>query len=168
MIGTTRWLIASLGLLLFSTSQAETTLDAEQLFVTDQIMVALRPQPDITLEPVAILHSGEPLQQFDQQPGWIKVRTLSGTEGWLQRDYVNAGQPLASELQRVSGQLLELRQRTDELEASLGSTLIENDQSNWPKQLIYLLLPLTLGVGVITGKRQESNKLRRRLGGMRL
>ena len=66
---------------------------AQTLYVNDQFKLGLHTHPILTSTISALIPSGAKLEQIERNNGLIKVRTESGTEGWIDAKFTTETEP---------------------------------------------------------------------------
>jgi len=100
---------------------------AEPVWVSDQFEIMLRTGPSTSNAIERMLRSGTELEslEVDSESGYTRVRTASGTEGWVLTRYL-MGEPAAREqLIRLSSQLTNANAQGSSMGSQLKS--IENE-----------------------------------------
>jgi SH3 domain protein len=85
---------------------------AETAYVTDILRLGLHRARDTSDRPFENLVSGTPLEILEQVPNYARVRTRSGSEGWVKSGFLVAEKPaqlrvaeVEAELERLTGEL---------------------------------------------------------------
>jgi SH3 domain protein len=97
-------LSASFAALLLALASSGAAAQGER-YVTDQLKLESRSGPGTSNRIVRMLESGTPLQVFDEQDGWSRVRLPDGTEAWILSRYLMSEAPARGRLQDTLSQL---------------------------------------------------------------
>lgn len=89
---------------------------AETRYITDVLLVNLREAPQANAPTIRLLRTGEALQVLDSRPGFLRVRTGQGEEGWVAEQYAAAEAPAAVVAARLQEEISRLRNRLRTLE----------------------------------------------------
>ena len=113
---------------------------AAKAYITDSLKITLRTGPSTQNKIIAMIASGQPVEILDSQSDWTKVQILENRvekkEGWVLTRYLIHRMPWEKQVQRLSrendqlkeklpvvkAQLNESLQRIKDLEAELGKT----------------------------------------------
>lgn len=98
---------------------------AETVYVSDELRVGIRPEPDIGYSPVGVVVTGMKLDVLDRQAGFVKIKTDDGMIGWIKDIYATDKKPAMLRLQHlqkkhtvVANQLKEISKDLKTLESS--------------------------------------------------
>ena len=98
---------------------------AETVYVSDELRVGIRPEPDIGYSPVGVVVTGMKLDVLDRQAGFVKIKTDDGMIGWIKDIYATDKKPAMLRLQQlqkkhtvVANQLKEISKDLKTLESS--------------------------------------------------
>ena len=61
---------------------------AESVYVSDNLRVGVRPEPDNGYAPVGVVTTGMKLDVLERKEGYLKVRTDTDLVGWIKDIYV--------------------------------------------------------------------------------
>lgn len=75
---------------------------AETVYVNDQLRVGVRPEPNNSAAPLAVVTTGDKMELLDRDSGYVMVRTKEGIEGWIKEIYTTADVPAIVQLQSLS------------------------------------------------------------------
>lgn len=75
----------SVWLVLFASGAAiaATTASAEQMFVTDKLVLDVHAEPYLESERIAVLETGEAVDTVEQLGNFTRIRLSDGREGWV-------------------------------------------------------------------------------------
>jgi SH3 domain protein len=112
-----RPLPALVAVLVLSASAA--SLNAQSLYVSDELVITLRTGPSTENAIVRNLRSGDVVTvlEEDADAGYARVRAADGTEGWVLRQYLTDAPIARSRLEASERNLAEARQRVAVLES---------------------------------------------------
>lgn len=105
---------------------------AEPAWVSDQFEITLRTGPSTSNAIERMLPSGTELDvlERDAENGYARVRTASGTEGWVLSRYLMTEPSAREQLQRLTEQLTSATTRGSSLNTQLGAIRGEVDSAN--------------------------------------
>ena len=169
---------------------------AETAYVSDNLRVGVRPEPDNTSAPTGVVKTGMKLEVLDSQQGYLQIKTDDGLIGWIKKIYVIEKAPAIIKLQQSqkkydqqAAQMKELQTTISALQ-STNSSLTEqveelkedrsrlqllqaksissqqDDKNSWPWWIVALLL-FTTG-GFFAGMQWSRHQVMKRLGGLRI
>lgn len=180
-------------LLLFSV-----TAVAEVIYVHDERRLGVRPNANSTDAPLEVVSTGDRMELLGRSGDFVRVRTATGTEGWVNASFVSEDKParvLLMELQQEHeilqqqfSRITELQQQTelrllavgarleqaDEMQEQMRQSITEyraelnKDRPIWA-WLVKPLLGLALFLfGVYLGVRWDRQRISERMGGLEL
>lgn len=183
-----------LSLLFFVT--LNTTALAETVYVSDNLRVGVRPEPDNGYTPVGVVLTGMELKVLDRQNGYLKIVTSEGTTGWIKDIYVIEQKPAILKLEQlqqkhqvVTARLKDAQETLKSLEAanrSLNEQVDKLKQERSELQLIQaksistqqqtgstwywwlVALAVVISGGFIGGMQWNRYQAMKRLGGLRV
>lgn len=91
---------------------------AETRYVSDQLVIALRAQPDTAQPAIATLKTDTPLEVLAEQGKFLRVRTPEGREGYVLARYVTSQTPRSLEIARLQQERDALQKKLADLEAA--------------------------------------------------
>lgn len=94
-------------------SCAATVLHAQQMYVRDWIVIALRSAPKDSSRQVGQASTGDRLEVLEEMDGWSRVRLEGGLEGWTPSRFLSPKPPASTAVRQ-------LEQRVAELQAELA------------------------------------------------
>lgn len=94
---------------------------AEQVYVIEQLVVAVVSEPGGAGERIGQVKSGDKLDLIERQGDEAHIRLANGKDGWIKGSYVSAEQPLTSRLSERTAEVDKLKQDVSRLESELGS-----------------------------------------------
>jgi SH3 domain protein len=102
---------------------------AEDVWVSDQFEVMLRTGPSTSNAIERVLRSGTALEvlETDADAGYARVRTETGTEGWVLSRYLMNEPSAREQLERLSGQLTNAKSTSGSLTSQLSGVKSEYD-----------------------------------------
>ena len=111
---------------------AATSALAEPAWVTDQFEITLRSGPSTGNAIQLMLGSGTRLEVLEQdaETGYSRVRTESGTEGWVLTRYLMSERGAREQLNTLTSQLTSANTRGSSLNSQLGAIKGEYDAAN--------------------------------------
>ncbi len=123
---------------------------AEPAWVSDQFEIMLRTGPSTSNAIQLMVSSGTQLEilEEDEEAGYAKVRTVSGTEGWVLSRYLMSEAPAREQLAALTGQLTNatargtsMRSQRDAIKGEYDSSTrqiraLENEQDRLQSELV--------------------------------
>jgi len=105
---------------------------AEDAWISDQFEVMLRTGPNTNNAIARMLPSGTPLEiiEQDDETGYTRVRTASGTEGWVLSRYLMAEASAREQLERRTSQLANANVEGSSLSSQLDDVKGERESAN--------------------------------------
>lgn len=79
-----------------------TSVQAETIYINDELRVGVRPEPDNDSAPLTVVSTGDKLELIDTTSGYVKVRTREGVEGWIKSIYTTQEMPAVLQLQELT------------------------------------------------------------------
>jgi DNA-binding transcriptional MerR regulator len=172
------------------------SIQAETIFIDDNLRVGVRPLPDSSLRPVAVVKTGMQLELLEKRGSYLHIRTPDGLSGWIKDIYTSEIPPamlrlkaLRQQQAAVARQLKEL-ERDKQLLAAANRSLEDKvgelsairkqlqqeaarRQARQDEQAVAgygwgLLILLVAGAGFSGGLSWHRQMVMRRLGGLRL
>ena len=169
---------------------------AEMVYVSDNLRVGVRPEPDIGYTPVGVVLTGMKLNVLDRQNGYLKIETAKGITGWIKDIYVIDKKPAILKLQQlhkkhavVSTQLKETQETLTVLETANRSLNEQVDKLKQERAQLQLMqaksissqqqakstwywwlvaLAVVISGGFISGIQWYRHQAMKRLGGLRV
>lgn len=143
---------------------------AETLYVTDRVAAEMYPAPRAAGKPMQLLPTGTTLQVLAQQKDFVRVRTVEGSEGWVQRQQLQEDVPaqvlllsLVQQHERTTRELdLARRQLAEQTRTTQQSH--QMSRSWW----MFFAVLVSLVTGFILGIMWLDWRIRERHGGFRL
>ena len=110
------------------------TLAAKTLYVVDEIRVGLREEANSTSKIVGVADTGTALDVLDTQGSYILVKTESGKQGWIHKNYTLEELPAKLRIdaviaagEKLKGEIGELKQTIAQLDTSRDSLMGEKN-----------------------------------------
>lgn len=100
--------VASLALLAALAMPAMPVL-AEQLYVTEKLVVGIYATPSLDGERLAVVRSADVVELLAREDESAQVRLADGTEGWMKASYLESDPPLAQRLADLESENRKLR-----------------------------------------------------------
>ncbi len=100
---------------------------AETMYISDNLRVGVRPEPDSRQPPVNVVTTGQRLEVLERRDGFLRIRTAEGVEGWIKEVYAVAEQPAAQRLRALEKTHAELVAEKEKLDAALRDAVATND-----------------------------------------
>jgi len=121
------------GYLLFALFLLAGNAAAETVYVTDELRLGVRNNPNSAERSFATVVTGDALQVLDRSGDYIKVRAKDGTEGWVSKAYVLSEKPARLQLDELRTQYAQRETEVNTLRQELTATSENNDSNE--KQL---------------------------------
>ena len=110
---------------------------ADTRYVSDQLIITLRPGKSTEHRIIKTLKSGTPLEVLEEDKTYLKVRTADGAEGYVLRQYVTSEPPKIQrikELEEYNSSLEEKIRNLEEIRDKI-ETQLETFQENYKQEL---------------------------------
>lgn len=123
---TSRRLTSSVLLILLcsiSTSWAETR------YVSDQLVVSLREQPQKNASPIIYLKTDMSVEVLEEVGEYFKVRSKKGETGYVLKKYLTTATPKASTINKLQKERDQLASKIKEIRQQAASTTSQSNQS---------------------------------------
>jgi SH3 domain protein len=169
---------------------------AETVYVSDNLRVGVRPEPDNGYTPVGVVTTGMKLNVLDRQSGYLKIETSEGVTGWIKDIYVIDEKPAILKLQqlqkrydKMSAQLKDsqktlqalesanrnlnqqvdnLKQERSELQLMQAKSISNQQQARKTWYWWLVALAVVISGGFIGGIQWYRHQAMKRLGGIRV
>lgn len=119
-----------------------TTARAETRYISDQLIVTLREQPQQNAQSINHLKTDTPVEVLEDAGDYAKVKTRAGEIGYIQKHYLLSETPkaiiirqlqqerdrLAEKVADMQGQLTAVTSRGDKTQQELATQLAESDK----------------------------------------
>ena len=103
---------------------------AKTVYVSDNLRVGVRPEPDNAYTPVGVVSTGMKLEVLDSQQGFSKIRTEDGLTGWIKDIYLVEKPPAVITLQEIQKTHTSLTAKVKEMETTITSLEDTNSALN--------------------------------------
>jgi hypothetical protein len=103
---------------------AAPAIQAETLYVIEQLVVSVTSAPDSSGERIASIRSGDHVEVIDRQGDEVHVHLANGTEGWIKASYLSSDPPLRVRLSERTAEVEKLKQDVSRLGAELAGARI--------------------------------------------
>ncbi|HEB59462.1 MAG TPA: TIGR04211 family SH3 domain-containing protein [Gammaproteobacteria bacterium] len=100
---------------------------AETLYISDNLRVGVRTEPNSRQPPVNVVTTGQRLEVLERRDGFLHIRTDGGVEGWIKEIYAVAEQPAAQRLLALEKTHAETLAEKEKLESALREAVETND-----------------------------------------
>lgn len=104
---------------------AAPTVNAEAVYVIEQLIVSVTSEPDGGGERIAQIRSGDRVEILERQDEHAHIRLPSGEEGWVKASYLSPDLPVRQQLAARTEELERVRKEKSQLEASLATARSE-------------------------------------------
>lgn len=105
-----------------------TVANAETVYVTDNLRIGVRPEPDNNAPPIGVIVSGMKLDVLKRSDDYVKIRSTEGVEGWIKEIHITREVPVRAQLDKVTLQFQQASKDLDEKTALLKTTQDSNTQ----------------------------------------
>jgi SH3 domain protein len=102
---------------------------AETRYISDQLVVSLREQPQNNSETIVYLRTGAPVEVLDVGEKYLKVKTANGEVGYIQKHYLTEDTPKAKIISRLTRDNQALQERVEELEKRYSESFAKSDEA---------------------------------------
>jgi hypothetical protein len=109
-------------------SAATSTAAAEQLYVTEKLVVGIYATPSLDGDRLAVVHSADQVEVLAREEESAQVRLADGTEGWMKASYLESEPPLAQRLSDLESENRKLRSAASRPAEQSSALLKENGQ----------------------------------------
>ena len=99
---------------------AASAVNAEPVYVVEQLVVSLASAPGPEGERIGQVKSGDRLELLERDGDEAHVRLPSGTEGWIKASYLSAEEPLQHRLTERTAELEKLKQEGEKLKQDMS------------------------------------------------
>ena len=82
---------------------------AEQLYVTEKLVVGIYASPALDGDRLAVVHSADAVEVLAREDEAAQVRLADGTEGWMKASYLESGPPLTQRISELESENRRLR-----------------------------------------------------------
>lgn len=171
---------------------------AETVYIHDILRVGIRTQANSSESPITVVTSGTELSVLERDGGYMRVRTPSGVEGWINSDYTTNELPARMRLERVekerdalkadlakaratqnaessqaeqlSARIDSLQQDNQRLQQSVTELTTDLQQKEGGNTWVYIALAMILlfALGIYLGVRWAQQRVAQRFGGLEL
>jgi SH3 domain protein len=90
---------------------------AEQRYIVDTIVVALREGPGADFKPIKTLQTGQSFEVLETRNDFVRVRTTEGDEGWVANRYTVESPPNAVVVKELNEKITALTAQNEQLQA---------------------------------------------------
>ncbi|MDB6158959.1 MAG: hypothetical protein JWO04_2665 [Gammaproteobacteria bacterium] len=98
---------------------AASAVNAEPVYVVEQLVVSLASAPGPEGERIGQVKSGDKLELLEREGDEAHVRLPSGTEGWIKASYLSAEEPLQNRLTERTAEVENLKQEGEKLKQDM-------------------------------------------------
>lgn len=102
---------------------------AETRYISDQLVVSLREQPQNGSESIVYLKTGTPVEVLEVGERYIHVKTTNGEVGYIQKSYLTEKTPKTTVISRLTRENEGLKERIRELEKQYRDAFSKGDQA---------------------------------------
>jgi SH3 domain protein len=102
---------------------------AETRYISDQLVVSLREQPQNGSETIVYLKTDTPVEVLEVGEQYIHVKTTNGEVGYIQKSYLTEETPKATVISRLTRENEGLKERIRELEKQYREAFSKGDEA---------------------------------------
>lgn len=102
---------------------------AETRYISDQLVVSLREQPQNNAETIVYLRTDTPVEVLEAGEEYLKVKTANGETGYIQKHYLTKDTPKATIIRRLTRDNQGLQERVEELEKRYNESFAKSDET---------------------------------------
>lgn len=107
--------VATVALLLLLLPVRGPLAATETRYVSDQLLLEVRAEPDPAAAAEATLPTGTPVEVLEQRDGMARIHAADGTEGWVDSAFLMGEQPARLRLLTTEDRLQKAREEIDRL-----------------------------------------------------
>ena len=127
---------------------------AETRYVSDQLVVSLREQPQNDANTITYLKTDTPVEVIEVGEEYVQVKTENGEVGYIQKHYLTKDTPKTRIISRLNRDNQGLQERVRELEQRYNESFAESDAAR--KKTLSELEQARLRVDVLDKELQEA------------
>jgi len=151
-------------LLLYGVLSASTAW-ADDMYVTDQLLVGIYTDRSLTGPPVKLLKSGTQLEVVQRDGQVVEVKTSDNNQGWLKASYLTLEPPAQAQLTKHKQKIVQLnsrikRQWTKAANAENNLKKIESENLKLQQQLEKLTKQSASGKNLSSGLQEQLQVLK--------
>lgn len=102
---------------------------AETRYISDQLVVSLREQPQDGSEAIVYLKTDTPVEVLEVGEQYMRVKTKNGEIGYIQKSYLTKETPKATVISRLTRENEGLKERIRELEKQYREAFSKGDEA---------------------------------------
>ena len=102
---------------------------AETRYVSDQLVVSLREQPQNGSQPIIYLRTDMSVEVLEELGEYIKARTKAGEVGYIQQKYLTTETPKIVIIKRLQKERDQLANKTGKMQKQVAVATSQSDQS---------------------------------------
>ncbi len=102
---------------------------AETRYISDQLVVSLREQPQDGSETIVYLKTDTPVEVLEVGEQYIHVKTSNGEVGYIQKSYLTEKTPKATVISRLTRENEGMKERIRELEKQYREVFSKGDEA---------------------------------------
>ena len=102
---------------------------AETRYISDQLVVSLREQPQDGSETIVYLKTDTPVEVLEVGEQYIQVKTKNGEVGYIQKSYLTEKIPKATVISRLTRENEGMKERIRELEKQYREVFSKGDEA---------------------------------------
>ena len=102
---------------------------AETRYISDQLVVSVRAQPQNGSETIVYLKTDTPVEVLEVGEQYIHVKTTNGEVGYIQKSYLTEQTPKATVINRLTRENEGLQERVRELEKQYREVFAKGDEA---------------------------------------
>ncbi len=95
---------------------------ADTRYVRDVVIINLRVAPSNGAETIELLRTGDSVEVLSEQGDFLRVRSESGKEGFVSKQYMTPDEPALRKLRRADARVESLSAQVDALKAKLSES----------------------------------------------
>ena len=102
---------------------------AETRYISDQLVVSLRKQPQNNAETITYLRTDTPVEVLDAGEKFLQVKTKNGEVGYVQKHYLTKDTPKTVIISRLTRDNQGLQKQVEKLEQRYSETFSKSDET---------------------------------------
>lgn len=98
---------------------------ADTQYVSDMLVLSIRDNPDKDANVLGNLKTADPVEVLETGDRFMRIRTKTGLEGWVQKNFISASKPKAIIIKEMKNEIRQLNAKIEEFEKNRDADLNE-------------------------------------------